>query len=123
MDCELFVNALKEGLENKKALNIQVMDLRGQSAFADFFLLATGTSRTHAASLAVDVDRIAHEHKIVTLGIEGLPEAHWVLVDLGDVVVHLFQEETREFYGLEKLWSAETTILRMREGRTGDIAD
>ena len=99
---------LKAHLEEKKALDVVPIDLRGRATFADFFLLATGTSRTHVASLSEEVDRFFHERDMRILNIAGLPEATWVLVDAGHVVVHLFQQEARAFYDLEKLWSAKS---------------
>ena len=99
---------LKARLEDKKAKDVLIMDLRGQSAFADFFVLATGTSRPHVAALAEEVDLFVHEQKIKILGQAGLPEANWVVVDAGDLVVHLFQRESRIFYDLEKLWSPQS---------------
>lgn len=97
---------LKALLDEKKGLDIVLMDLRGKATFADIFLMATGTSRTHVVSLAEEVDRFFHERHIQVLGVAGLPEANWVLVDAGNIVVHLFQQETRVFYDLEKLWSS-----------------
>lgn len=99
---------LKDRLEDKKAQDVIMMDLRDHAAFADFFLVATGTSRTHVVSLAEEVDLFFHEQGIRILGMEGRPGATWVLVDAGNVVVHLFQRETREFYDLEKLWSLKS---------------
>ncbi|MBF0145100.1 MAG: ribosome silencing factor [Magnetococcales bacterium] len=111
MDNERFLDALKQALDQKKGEDIQVIDLRNRAMFADFFLLATGTSRTHVAALAQEVDRIATVHQVHVLGTEGLSEASWVLLDLGDVVVHLFQRQTRAFFNLEKLWSPRTMML------------
>ena len=99
---------LKARLEEKKALDVVVINLYGRSTVADFFLVATGTSRTHVASLADEVDLFCHEQGIPVLGMAGKPESTWVLVDAGDLVVHLFQRETREFYDLEKLWSPQS---------------
>ena len=115
MDNERLANALMTLLDAKKAMEVQLLDLRGRAAFTDFFLVASGASRTHVAALAEEVDRFAHAQKRPVRGKEGLPEATWVLLDLGDVVVHLFQQATREFYNLEKLWGRETLLLANRE--------
>ncbi|MBF0126971.1 MAG: ribosome silencing factor [Magnetococcales bacterium] len=101
-------NELVQRLNDKKALDVVLIDLAGRSAFADFFIIATGTSTTHVASLSSEVDLVAHEHKVRVRGIEGLMECSWVLLDLGDILVHLFRQEAREFYNLEKLWSPQT---------------
>lgn len=115
MNIEEFVVGLRSALEDKKALDIQTIPLAGRSAFADFFLLATGTSSTHVAALADEVDRFASKNRQRVLGIEGLPAAQWALVDLGDVIVHIFQKETREMYALEKLWSPKTLLPEERQ--------
>ncbi|MBF0162484.1 MAG: ribosome silencing factor [Magnetococcales bacterium] len=103
-DEETLALSLKAHLEDKKAVEIILLDLRGRASFADFFVVATGTSHTHVSALAAEVDRFCHERGIRVLGVAGLPEATWVLVDAGDIVVHLFQQEARSFYELEKLW-------------------
>ncbi|HIJ85053.1 MAG: iojap-like protein [Magnetococcales bacterium] len=115
MQSEAFLNALKQGLDDKKGLDIQVIDLRERTMFTDFFLLATGTSSTHVAAMANEVDRVATTHRVNVLGTEGMGEASWVLLDLGDVVVHLFQSQTRSFFNLEKLWSPKTMLLTTPE--------
>lgn len=107
-DYDALTLLLKAQLDDKKALDIVLLDLRERTAFADFFIIATGTSRTHVASLSEEVDRFFHERGISVLNIAGLPEATWVVVDAGDVVVHLFQREIRAFYDLEKLWSTKS---------------
>lgn len=111
MHSDTMLEILKQALDDKKGVDIQVIDLRERSPFADFFLLVTGTSRTHVAAMADEINRIANLHGFPVLGTEGLAEASWVLMDLGDVVVHLFQNQTRAFYNLEKLWSPQTRVL------------
>lgn len=118
MNAEDLANALQTVLDDKKAQDIVLVDLRGRATFTDFFLIATGTSRTHVGALAEEVDRFASVERLSLRGLEGMPEAEWVLVDLGDVVVHLFQREHREFYNLEKLWSPKTRALAESDGRT-----
>ncbi len=102
---DTLVQLLKGHLEDKKAVDIVVLDLRERATFTDFFVVASGTSHTHVAALAEEADRFFHERSIRVLGMAGLPEATWALVDAGDIVVHLFQPEFRDFYDLEKLWS------------------
>lgn len=105
--CETLVSDMVDRLNNKKGLDIVVIDLAGRSGFADFFVIATGTSTTHVSTLANEMMALAHERKINVRGIEGMTECSWVLIDLGDVLIHVFLQEVREFYNLEKLWSKE----------------
>ncbi|MBF0183553.1 MAG: ribosome silencing factor [Magnetococcales bacterium] len=112
---DLLIRQLKKQLDDKKAVDPVVIDLRGRAAFADFFLLATGTSQTHVAALAEEADRFFHGRSMRVLSITGLPEATWVLVDAGDVVVHLFQQEARTFYDLERLWAPPPVTQREAE--------
>ncbi|MBF0624329.1 MAG: ribosome silencing factor [Magnetococcales bacterium] len=110
---------VEEALEDRKGLDIVRLDLRGRSPFTDFFIVVTGTSDTHVRALAEAVDTWAGKNHIPVLGVEGLPAAEWVLLDLGDVVVHVFQRKTREFYDLERLWSPEVAAI---EGRRALVA-
>jgi ribosome-associated protein len=110
MDSEQMLALLQQALDDKKAQAIEVIDLRGRSPIADFFLVATGTSTTHVSALAEEVDRVAHQNKIPVLGIEGAQVADWILIDLEDVIVHVFREAVREFYNLEKLWSPTAAL-------------
>ena len=98
---------LKTLLDEKKAQEIDLIDLRERNAFADYFLIATGTSQRHVQSLAQEVDRYAHEKKAPVLGIEGEQQGDWILIDLGDLIVHIFRDEVRSHYNLEKLWGPE----------------
>lgn len=107
-DLHTLPQQLHARLADGKALDVVLLDLRGRAAFADFFLVATGTSRTHVASLADEVDRFFHERGQSILHKAGLPEATWVVVDAANVVVHLFQKEARAFYDLERLWSLQS---------------
>ncbi|MBF0135364.1 MAG: ribosome silencing factor [Magnetococcus sp. DMHC-1] len=111
MDSPDMAATLEHLLDEKKAQEITRIDLRGRSPFTDFFLIATGTSETHVRSMAMEVDRFASQAKIQGLGMAGMEAGQWVLIDLGDVVIHLFQRETRAFYNLEKLWSPESLAI------------
>lgn len=92
-------------LEDLKGRDIVEIDITEKSNIADAMLVATGTSRRHVKSLADEVKLKAKDAGETPLGIEGEDPGEWVLVDLGDVIVHVMTEETREFYALEKLWS------------------
>ena len=93
-----------EALKALKGEDIRVMDLRGLTDVVDYFVLCTGNSDTHVKALADAVaDRLEQDDAGVW-GVEGYETRNWVLVDAVDVVIHVFQQETREFYRLEKLW-------------------
>ena len=92
-------------LSAMQASEILVFDLREVSSFTDYFVIASGTSTRHVKSLARETTQAVREQGEQTLGVEGDPPGRWMLVDAGDVVVHLFEPEARAFYGLERLWS------------------
>ncbi len=81
-----------------------VLDLRKLTAMVDYFVIATGTSRRQIHAMADEIDRVMNEHGEQKIGIEGYRESRWVLLDYGDVVVHLFDDDTRRYYDLENLW-------------------
>ena len=91
-------------LEELKAVNIRLLDVRALTTITDYMIVASGRSARQVRALAEHVDGIVREHGIRPLGIEGLDASEWVLIDLGDVIVHTMQPVTREFYQLEKLW-------------------
>ncbi len=88
----------------KKALAIEILDVVGKVDYADFLVLMTGRSNRHVDALAQAVDEACTMKKKRALSIEGLPVASWVLIDYGDVVVHIFQEQARGLYDIEGLW-------------------
>ena len=93
-----------------KAIDIRVLDLENLSSFTDFFVVCSGTSNRHVQAIA---DRVLADLKKDgnnALGIEGYDKGEWVLVDFGNVVVHVFQPETREIYNIERLWGDATSL-------------
>jgi ribosome-associated protein len=88
-----------------KALNVVVLDLHGLASFADTFIVCSGRSHRQVSAIAESVQQDLKAKGIKPLGIEGLREGHWVLMDYGDVLIHVFYEPVRIFYDLEGLWS------------------
>jgi ribosome-associated protein len=95
--------AAQAGLD-KKALDVEIVDVTGKVDYADYLVLMTGQSDRHVAAIAGAVDELLAEHGSPAISVEGLAAARWVLIDLVDVVVHVFLEETRVLYDLDGLW-------------------
>ncbi len=107
MNTENLKDLSVEAIESLKGLEIVVLDVSEKTSIADFLVIATGTSGRHVKSIANEVLVKAKEAGYEALGCEGEDSANWVLVDLGDVIVHVLQKESRDFYELEKLWSVD----------------
>jgi ribosome-associated protein len=105
IDADAAVKVVLKSLDDDKAEDILSIDIRGRSSFADFLVIASGRSGRHVAALADHVMRQLKDSGVKDVRIEGLPQADWVLVDAGDVVIHLFRPEVRAFYNLEKIWA------------------
>lgn len=98
--------AIVKILDEKKGRDLQLLEIRGLSTLGDYFVLATGGSNTQVKALADDVDEEMHKQfDIHPVRIEGMQNAEWVLMDYEEVMVHIFQEEPRSFYNLERLWN------------------
>lgn len=96
---------IQDALEDAKARDIAVLDVRKISDFTDYMVIATGTSNRHVQSTADKVVDALRTHGVRTVGVEGGKIGDWVLIDFGDVIAHVMREEIRDFYNLEKLWS------------------
>lgn len=92
-------------LDSKKAENIQVIGITNLTIIADYFVIATGTSTTQVKSLADEVDFQLGQAGFEPRGIEGIRAAEWIVVDYGDIVVHVFYRDTRDKYQLERIWA------------------
>lgn len=94
-------------LDEDKAEDVVIIDLKGKSPLADAVVIASGRSQRHVAALADRLLRALKEAGFGKAQVEGLPHADWVLIDAGDVIVHLFRPEVRTFYNIEKIWSVD----------------
>lgn len=105
------VDLVVSALENAKGNKLMVLDLRGLSDAADFFVIASGTSDAHVRGMANRLMDDLHEHGIKIRHVEGLSGGRWVLLDVADIIVHLFHPEARAFYRLERLWQDAPALL------------
>ena len=102
---DALLEAVHAGLAELKAKDVVEIDVRGRSSVCDFMVIASGTSTRHVKASAEEVVQFSKKLGVAPLGVEGEREAEWVLVDLGDVVVHVMLPRVREFYALERLWT------------------
>lgn len=105
MNSQEKANQIKEILENKKAEHVDILSLSGKSPIAEYFVIASGTSSTHINALADEVEEKMTENSVPSLNREGENGSAWRLIDYGDVIVHIFSEESRNLYKLEELWN------------------
>ncbi|MCL4459694.1 MAG: ribosome silencing factor [Chloroflexi bacterium] len=103
-----------EIVSDKKASDIILLDLRGVSLIADYFVICSGQSERQIQAVADDILKSLESVGVKPLQTEGTSHSGWVLVDYGDVIVHIFAPSEREYYRLERLWSKATTVLRMQ---------
>jgi len=104
---ETLLPGIITSLEDDKAQDIVTIDLKGKSAMADAMVVCSGRSQRHVSAMADHLLRKLKETGLGRAQVEGLPHADWVLIDAGDVVVHLFRPEVRDFYKIERMWSVE----------------
>ena len=105
LDDEKILSIVQKTLEDNKADDVIVMDLRGKTSLASYMVVASGTSQRHVASLAEKVQTNLKNEGYKSIA-EGEEKADWVLIDAFDVIIHLFKPEVREFYNIEKMWQA-----------------
>jgi ribosome-associated protein len=108
-DADKTLSTILARLDDMKAEETVTIDLRGKSAYSDYMVVSTGRSNRHVGSIAENVAKGLKESGLRNIHIEGLPNCDWVLIDSGDVVVHVFRPEVREFYNLERLWTQGPT--------------
>lgn len=104
---DLYVKAVLE----KKAADVVVLDVRGLTSVADIFIICSGLSNRQATAIADHVERYLKKRGLKPLSVEGKNEGLWVLLDYGDVIIHVFYESVRKFYDLEGLWSDAKRIM------------
>ncbi len=98
------IEAITACLDDNKAIDVMVIDLRGKSPMADYMVVASGVSARQVGALAQHLLRRLKQFGIIGITPEGLKQGDWVLIDAGDAIVHLFRPEIRDFYGIEKMW-------------------
>ena len=103
------LNVVISSLEEFKAQDIVKIDLVGKTSMADFMLIASGTSSRQIRAIAENTVTEIKKSSNVNVNIEGLNQGDWVLIDAGDIIIHLFRPEVREFYNLEKMWQVDST--------------
>jgi ribosome-associated protein len=104
------VALIVEAAQERKADDVVGLDVREISSFADTFIIVTGTSDRHVRAVADSIEAALKAHGEPPMGIEGYDEGRWLLVDCDDTIVHIFQQEIREHYDLERLWSDAPTL-------------
>jgi len=103
------IDIVLKALDDAKAENTVAIDIAGKSSLADHMVVTSGRSNRHVSAMADQLLKTLRDNGMGKPRIEGLPHADWVLVDAGDVIVHIFRPEVREFYNLEKMWQADFT--------------
>lgn len=106
---EIQTTDIQNALEDLKAQNILTLDVREQSSFTDLMIVCTGRSRRHVMAIVDEVVLRSKRAGVQILGVEGTRSAEWVLIDLGDVVIHVMRQEAREFYDLERFWAPDVS--------------
>jgi ribosome-associated protein len=104
---------IEQSLDDDQALEVVVIDLAGKTSIADYMIVASGRNPRHIAAMAEHLRERVRTGGFGQVEIEGMPQCDWVLVDAGDIIVHLFRPEVRSFYNLEKMWSLDLSTLDM----------
>jgi ribosome-associated protein len=102
-----------DALDAAKAEDVACIDLRGKTSIGDHMVLGSGRSQRHVGAIADQLVRKLKEEGYGRVRVEGQPQCDWVLIDAGDVIVHIFRPEVREFYNLQKMWSADRPMERL----------
>jgi ribosome-associated protein len=113
-DADKTLNLILSRLDDMKAEETVTIDLRGKSSISDYMIVTSGRANRHVGAIAENVAKGLKENGIKAPHVEGLPNCDWVLIDSGDVIVHVFRPEVREFYNLEKMWTADKPVAKAR---------
>ena len=108
------LNLILSRLDDMKAEETVTIDLRGKSSISDYMIVTSGRANRHVGAIAENVAKGLKENGFAAPHVEGLPNCDWVLIDSGDVIVHVFRPEVREFYNLEKMWTSEKPAAKAR---------
>ena len=103
-----------DAVSDKQAEDVLLLDIRNVASFADYFVIASGTANRQIQAIIEAVEQAAKADGMTPIGREGKPDSGWVLLDYGDVIVHIFAPEEREFYDLEGLWHTATPVVRIQ---------
>lgn len=106
-DSAALLDRVVHWLDDAKAEDVAVIDLKGKTSIGDFMIIATGRSDRHVNAIAEQILQAFKDAGCERVRVEGQPQCDWVLIDTGDIIVHVFQPEIRAFYNLEKMWSAD----------------
>jgi len=106
----------KKALESKKAFDLVVLDFRGLIPFSDYWLICSGSSTIQTKAVAEEILKKMEEQEFRPLHLEGMEEGEWILIDYGDLMIHIFREEERLFYQLERLWHKAPLLYSEKEG-------
>lgn len=109
MGADALLGRITEFLDEAKAEDIVTIDIKGKSSMGDYMVIATGRSDRHVGAIADQLQKKLKEMGFTRTRVEGQPQCDWVLIDTGDIIVHVFRPEVREFYNLEKMWSPDRT--------------
>ncbi|NVK42704.1 MAG: ribosome silencing factor [Oceanospirillaceae bacterium] len=115
MQIDQLIKVAQQALEDMKAKDVVLLDVQGKSSVTDFMLIASGTSRRHVNSIADEVVEKVKEAGLRPLGTEGQETGDWILVDLGDLIVHVMMPDARSFYDLERLWRFDEDLAEVTE--------
>jgi len=116
---DLAITAAEAALK-KKATDVTILDVSGLTVIADHFVICSGESTTQVKAIAGFIEEELARKRVKPLGVEGAAYSHWILLDYGDVIVHIFEKETRAYYNLEKLWM-DAKVIEIDEDK-GDLA-
>ena len=110
MEAKEKVELIRSALDDRKALDLNVLDVSGRTQMTDYMVVCSGTSNIHIRALADRVIEVMKAHGFKGARMEGYAEARWVLMDYGDVVLHIFDPEDRDFYRLEEFWTGREAV-------------